>query len=235
MFVLVFPTALIFIMNRSSNVSFDVDAIMNLFTGTLMINAVALTFISSSVGNTKSLDDGEYLLLLFTRPVFRWQYIVSKWLAGTALICLVIGLQICVFAFLFHFIGKGSLGFSMVDLASLILNALGSSALIVMIFAFPARIGAIVFTVLIYLSFIAPIMLKSVPPSDLWFRSSSCDLINMVCSVFRSLIYSPIDVEAHLHSVKILWLPIVGFVSNIILYLWIAVVVMNRREFFYTN
>src|SRR5277367_1558502 len=91
MFVLVYPTALAGFINRLPGISFDFEGLSNLVYGPAMINIVAFTFVSSSIGNTKSLDDGEYLALLFSRPIFRWVYIVSKWVAGFVLVVLVVG------------------------------------------------------------------------------------------------------------------------------------------------
>jgi hypothetical protein len=236
MFVLVYPTAIITFMSRVPGVSFDFEALLSLFVGPMMINLIAFAFISSSVGNTKSLDDGEYLAVLFSRPLFRWQYIVSKWLAGSALIIVVITLQILVFMTLLFFIGRGSaISMGLIDVANLVLNAFEASALVVMIFSFPSRIGAMIFAVLIYLSFAAPIMINAVPSDAAWLTSNTKESINFFSGFLRGLVYSPIDLDPYFNSIQILWLPVWTFISNMILYLWIAIIVMNSREFFYTD
>ncbi len=236
MFVLVYPTALIAFISRLPSVSFDFEAFANLVFGPMMINVAAFTFVSSSIGNTKSLDDGEYLALLFSRPIFRWVYVVSKWLAGFALVVLVIGSQTIVFKTLLQLIGRGdqlSVGF--IDVANIILNSLQITALVAMIFAFPSRIGAMLFAGLLYLSFAAPMMFNAIPDSALWFHGDLHNIVNSISGCLRSFTYAPIDLDPYFNSIQILWLPIITFASNLAIYIWIAVVVLNNREFFYTN
>ncbi len=236
MFILVYPTAIIAVMSRLSNVVLDYQALSNLVYGPMMISVVAFTFVSSSIGNTKSLDDGEYLALLFSRPIFRWEYVLSKWLAGFLLVISVIGVQTVIFLALLHLIGRGDqMSVTFIDMANIILNALQTVALVVMIFAFPARIGALFFAGLLYLSFAAPIIVKSIPGGVSFLNGSFLDMLNFGAGCLRSFTYSPIDIDPYFNSVQMLWLPVITFLSNIVLYLWLAIVVLNNREFFYTN
>jgi len=236
MFVIVWPTALVIFVSRAPNVSFDFDALLNLFIGPIMINLLAFTFISSSVGNTKSLDDGEYLGVLFSRPVFRWEYVISKWIAGTVFIVCAVTIQTVVFLSLLLLIGRGSsISISLIDLANLILNAIQASALVVMVFSFPSRIGAIGIAGLAYLAFFAPLMLNSLPNSEFWLNGHFKSLVAISSGFLRSLMFSSVDLDPYFNSIQVFWLPAFAFVSNIAIYLWVAIVVMNKREFFYSN
>jgi hypothetical protein len=236
MFMLVYPTSIIALISRMPSASFDFDALSNLVFGPMMINIVAFTFVSSSIGNTKSLDDGEYLGLLFSRPIFRWNYIMSKWLAGFILVVGVVAVQVIVFIGLLNLIGRGdqlSVGF--IDMANIVLNSLQATALVVMIFAFPARIGAMLFAGLLYIALALPLMFNAMPDSAQWFNGNLQNIINFGSGCVRSFTYSPIDLGPYFNSIQILWLPVITFISNVALYLWIAIIVLNNREFFYTN
>ncbi len=236
LFVLAIPTALVYPLHQAPDVSVDLEPLISFFASPVMTLVVSFMFVSSSIGNTKSLDDGEYLALLFSRPLHRSTYIFSKWLAGSILVCAVIGLQLIYFIILINMIGRGaqfSMGFT--DTINLALNAFGTTALVVMIHAFPAKIGVILFAALFYLSFAAPLMVQLIPNTALFFGVDFRNTVKTACNVLRAFMYSPIDMDVYLSSIKMVWLPAVSFVSNTALYLCIAVVIMNKREFFYTN
>ncbi len=236
LFVLAIPTALVCPLQQAPDVTINLEPVITFFVSPVMTMIVAFMFVSSSIGNTKSLDDGEYLALLFSRPLFRSTYIFSKWLAGSILVCMVIALQILYFIILLNMIGRGGqFSMGLTEVANLILNAFGVTALVVMIHAFPAKIGLVLFAALLYLSFAAPLMLDFIPANALSGFVELRNAIKAGCNVMRGFMYSPIDVDVYLNSIKVMWLPAISFVSNTVLYLWIAIVVMNNREFFYTN
>src|SRR6516165_4951375 len=43
---------------------------------------VALSIISPHFANSQQRKDGEYLSLIFSRPLPRWSYVITKWLSG---------------------------------------------------------------------------------------------------------------------------------------------------------
>jgi len=235
-FVLAIPTYCVIQLNQASDAPVDFGPIISLAISPIVSMAIAFLFVGSSIGNTKSLDDGEYLSLLFSRPLSRASYIFSKWIAGSILIFALIGLQILYFFFLLYMIGRGAqCSIGLTDIVNLFLNSLGAAGLVVMINAFPAKVGLTIFGALGYCSFIAPMMFGLIPGSTSFLGGEVYKAIEFFCNILRSFIYSPIDVNVYLNSVKIFWLSAFAYVSNIALYLWIAVTVINKREFFYTN
>ena len=236
LFVLAVPTVILVPLQRSADVNIDLEPICTFLSSASMTMIVAFMFMSNSLGNTKSLDDGEYLALLFSRPLTRSSYIFSKWLAGSLLVFAIVCLQIFYFVLLLFMMGRGSqFIFSWTDLANAFLNSFGASALVVMIYAFPARVGLSIFFALVYLSFAAPFMLDLVPVRALLHSSSMHNILSGFCDLLRGFVYSPIDLDAYFNAMKISWLPILSFLSNIAIYLSIAITVINRREFFYAN
>jgi len=237
LFVLAIPTALVYPLQQASpGVSIDLEPLVTFFASPVMTMVVSFMFVSSSIGNTKSLDDGEYLALLFSRPLFRSTYVFSKWLAGSLLVCGVIALQLLYFIILLNMIGRGAqFSIGLTEVANLILNAFGAAALVVMIHAFPAKTGVILFAALFYLSFAAPLMLDIIPNYISLGGIDFRDTVKAGCNILRGFMYSPIDVDVYLNSIKVVWLPAISFISNTALYLCIAVIVMDNREFFYSN
>ncbi len=235
-FVLAIPTIILCPLQRTPDVTIDLEPICSFLTSPTIAMIVAFIFVSNSIGNTKSLDDGEYLALLFSRPLSRSSYIFSKWLAGSMLVFAIICLQIFYFAALLFMMGRGAqfiLGWT--DMANAFLNSFGTVALVVMIYAFPAKIGLMLFLGLLYFSFAAPFMLDFIPVSAFFHSNGMHNALSSFSNLIRNFMYSPIDLDTYFNSLRISWLPAVSFFSNTALYLLIAIVVINNREFFYTN
>ena len=132
--------------------------------------------------------------------------------------------------------GRGSqFVFGWTDMANAFLNSFGSVALVVMIYAFPARIGLMILFGLLYFSFAAPFMMNFIPSNTFFHTSGIHHVLSTFSNVIHSFMYSPIDLDAYFNSLRIFWLPAISFFSNITLYLLTAIVVINSREFFYNN
>jgi hypothetical protein len=214
-----------------------VPLISSLFTAPLLPMLVAYMFVRNSIGNAKSLNDGEYMALLFSRPLTRSSYVMAKWLAGSLAVFMVIICQFVFFNFGLYIRGIASQSpIEFADVANILLNSLGASAFIVMIQSFPPRVGRFVFLSVLYGSFLIPLLISS--PSS---HNAEHNLYNFqntaskAGGIVRSFFYPSIDMNSYLDSVHFYWLPIFAFVSNIALYIWIAVWILNRREFFYAN
>ena len=214
-----------------------VPLITALFTAPLLPMLVAYMFVRNSIGNAKSLNDGEYMALLFSRPITRSSYIMAKWLAGTVAVFMVILCQFLCFNLGLHLRSIASQSpIELADILNILFNSLGASAFIVMIQSFPPRVGRAVFLTVLYGSFLIPLLISS--PSSHNAATNVYNFQNAASQtggIIRSFFYPSIDMNSYLDSVKFYWLPIFAFVSNIALYLWIAVWILNHREFFYAN
>src|SRR5262249_44170006 len=68
----------------------------NMLFGPFVTMIVALFIISPQFANSQQRKDGEYLSLIFSRPLPRWSYVLSKWLTGVILILGVIIVQAAI-------------------------------------------------------------------------------------------------------------------------------------------
>ncbi len=207
------------------------------FTAPFFPLLVACMFVRNSIGNAKSLNDGEYLALLFSRPLARSSYVFAKWLAGSFAVFAIIICQLLCLSLGLHFIKLTSqLSIEYTDIANILFNSLGATALVIMVQSFPPRVGRVLYLTILYGTVLIPLLFSSPAPDnavnkDYQFQTA----VSTVCTIFRSFLYPAIDMHSYLDSVKFDWLPLLTFVSNITLYLFVAVLVITRREFFYAN
>ncbi len=133
------------------------ELISETVSGPTLAMAISYTFIQDNVANTRELNDGEYLSLLFSRPLARSQYIVSKWLAGSFGVFVIMLLNISTFNLAQTLQSRTTfVSMDAWSIANLALNALSYSALMVVIRSFPMRLGITVFVILVYASLIGP-------------------------------------------------------------------------------
>lgn len=214
-----------------------VDSIVvNLLKGSALAMGISYTFIQDNIASTKQLNDGEYLSLLFSRPLTRFQYIVSKWLAGSTGVFVIMLSNLICFNLAQLAQSHSSLvlvdGFVVVDL---LLNALSYSALMVLIRAFPLRLGLAVFIALVYVSLLGAAL-------DFSSNNLAGDLpvmhylflaISGSAAVLREFVFPSVSIYESLNSTRFSILPFLNFASNLTLYLFFASALLNRREFSY--
>lgn len=212
------------------------DAMIALVNGPTLAMGISYTFIQDNVANTRQMNDGEYLSLLFSRPLARSQYIISKWLAGSAGVFIIMLMDILVFNLAQTLQSRSTLApTDSWNMANLALNALSYSALMVVIRSFPMRLGVTVFIILVYASLISPALNFSMsnyeatlPVAYYFFKA-----VSFLANFLQQFVYPGIDIYEVFNSTKFSLLPIVVYVSNLLLYLFLATVLLNRREFSY--
>jgi hypothetical protein len=199
---------------------------------------IASMFVRDGVANWKAGKDGEYLALLFTRPLLRSQYVITKWLAGSILVFAIITVQICAFAAVQQAYGHLSAG--LIDLytfANLALNSFSLTALVVLIACVPLRLGVWLFLLLYYVaifgSAVAQISLKQSDQPDTF--AIFCQAVLWLMQTVGNFAFPSIDLFDVLNAQNFSWLPIIGYFTNISLYLLIATIILSKREFFYAT
>lgn len=212
------------------------DMLINLVNGPTLAMAISYTFMQDNIANTRQLNDGEYLSLLFARPLTRAQYIVSKWLAGSTGVFVIMVINILTFNLFQVAQGRSTLvevsAWSMLDL---LLNALSYSALMVVIRSFPMRLGITVFIILVYASLIGPALsfsmssYESTVPAVYWLFQT----LVFVSTFLHQFVFPGIDIYEVCNSTRFSLLPLVTYASNILVYLLLATILLNRREFSY--
>lgn len=212
------------------------DTLISIVSGPTLAMAISYTFIQDNIANTRQLNDGEYLSLLFSRPLARSEYIVSKWLAGSFGVFTIMVLNILTFNL--AQLGQGRSSLVSTDIwaiSNLALNALSYSALMVVIRSFPMRLGIAVFIVLVYASMFGQILNFSMSsyeaalPAAYYFFQT----LSVVSGFLQQFVYPSIDLYEVFNSTRFSILPLVVYVSNVLLSLLFATMLLNRREFSY--
>ena len=212
------------------------DTLIGIVGGPTLAMAISYTFIQDNVANTKQMNDGEYLSLLFSRPLARSQYVISKWLAGSVGVFTIMLLNILTFNLAQFVQGRSShVDTDFWTLASLALNACSYSALMVVIRSFPMRLGIAAFVILVYASMFSQILNFSMSsyqatlPAAYYFFQG----ISLLSTFLQQFVYPGIDLYEIFNSTRFSILPLVAYVSNVLLYLLFATMLLNRREFSY--
>lgn len=212
------------------------EMLVNIVNGPTLAMDISYTFIQDNIANTRQMSDGEYLSLLFSRPLARSQYIVSKWLAGSFGVYVIMLLNILTFNTAQIMQSRSTLvPIDAWSLANLALNALSYSALMVAIRSFPMRLGITIFVILVYVSLIGPALnfsisnYESALPVAYYFFQSLVFLSNFL----HQFVYPGIDIYEIFNSTRFSFLPLITYASNVLLYLLFATMLLNRREFSY--
>ncbi len=201
---------------------------------------ISYSVISPQVANSQRRKDGEYLSLIFSRPISRWNYVITKWLTGSIFVLAVIALQIA----LSHVVCSIASNFfetsptSVIDsyaVTDAIFNAFGFTALVVFISSMPQRIAVFVMILYLYLVFILTVSVGTASYLD----TLSVEQVSKSVTAAGQLLFSifVVGFDSY-HVANSSSLPIAStaiYFSNIVLYLTLATLVMSYREFFYAN
>ncbi len=196
---------------------------------------LAFVILRDSFADTRSMNEGEYLTLLFTRPVSRSDYVFSKWLATACAVAGGLLLQLCIFhvgQWLQHI--DDSYIWNQSSVINVFLNALSSSALISAINAFPRKFAVYLFILTSYSSVLARIT-NSSRRSDAAFLGDHIQSANQfdMANIVSMVLNTRIDAFDLLNINVFPWGEVIAYFSNMSLYLLLAVVLLTRREFFY--
>lgn len=213
----------------------DYMPVLDIFRNPAFMLVVGYSFAKDSSLNLNSLSDGEYFALLFTRPIKRSSYILTKavvtalgiaaLVSGGLLICLLS--QIVTGAEKIVFLDK-------FELLSVFANCWSFGCLMVFLRALPPKISNIAFVMFVYgcaggsaLNFGAKLNFDLLP-STIYLWGTLCDIV-------QQFFYPALDVEVALNSITFDPLPVVSYVSNCLIYLLAATLLVNRREFSYVQ
>lgn len=214
------------------------EPVSELFKSPLLPILIGSMFVRDGVANWRAGKDGEYLALLFTRPLLRSEYVVTKWLAGSILVFVIISTQICTFVAVQGVYGHSQMNlFEPYTFVNLALNSFSLTALVVLIACVPLRLGVWLFLLLYYVaifgSAVAQISLKQTEKPDAFVVV--CQGLLWLMQTVSNFAFPSIDVYDVLNAQNFSWLPIIAYFTNISLYLLIATIILNKREFFYAT
>ena len=213
-----------------------VELMAPLFGGPLLPMVISYMFIQDNVGNARSLNNGEYMALLLTRPLSRFSYIFTKWLAGAFGVIVVVSMQAFVFETALRIGGVPAAILDPYAALSLVLNSFSYAALVVCIYSFPQKIGLAVFLTLVYASLLGSNISSSFASDEsTGWPAMLATVIGWIFQFVHNCLLPSIDVYALFMSLNFTWTPLLTFLSNITIYLLVATFVINRREFFYAT
>jgi hypothetical protein len=199
----------------------------------LMVLCLGLAGNSSTQGGR----GGEYLPLIFTRPLARADYVISKWLAITAIGGTLVAVQNILLAIIGYVCGEPTTAAALLSaIAERFLDAaiIGAAMLLAMLNKHPY------FQIVAILSFYVWMTGQTVPPVSI-AGSTGTNEVSMMATkallkssqLISDLILPTVNVY-DLFNTKQFWpLPVVTYLSTLAVYLVASVFVINRREFFY--
>jgi ABC-type transport system involved in multi-copper enzyme maturation permease subunit len=204
---------------------------------------VGYTMVVPQVANAQLRKDGEYLSLIFTRPISRCSYVMTKWLSGVIAIIVVtcvltlMTLAFCqiLHALVFRYEAAPNIidQFAVIDV---LCNALGYSALMILVSTFPHPWGKIALIVALYAGLLASTAISVLSyAAEFMAMNDLAKPLAVIAQILTSVLGITFD---SYHIVNSSTFPIANvmiFISNVALYLTLSVLVMSLREFFYAN
>lgn len=231
MLTIAFP----FILGIASHNDEMSDMLLPLLTHSLLPMLIGFMIVAEQVANAKNVADGEYMALLFTRPISRASYVFSKWIAGS------IGVFICVLtAYMTYLLGETAAfgqfpGIDPQQILSGGLNCLSCVALIVVISCVPMRLGLFLFAVTVYVSMFGPLLTSFGVKSASSATGTTAIATGWLLQLLQTILRPSIDIAEISNAAQVNWMPVISYVSNISIYLLVATWIMSKREFYYAS
>ena len=231
-----FPILMVCLLTWNERIDTELlfELILPMFTGPMLPMFLAYMLVQDGVANSNSFSGGEYLALLFTRPVSRFNYVITKWLAASIGVSIIVAIQITTVQLMLNLKGIDMEVAGPYDMVSLILNSFSYSALIVLIYSFPAKIGIWIFLTGFYAMMLGSTITKGMsdhPGSMKEFLFWVSKFINLG----QEILLPSIDVYTLSNNLLFTWSPVLNYVFDTVAYLVLATMILNRREFFYAT
>lgn len=211
-----------------------------MLTGKVGVAFILMVLCLGLAGNTSTQGGrgGEYLPLIFTRPVSRAQYVISKWLAITAIGGILVAVQNLIVAGIGAMFGE-------------VLSPLALSTMIAERFLDAALIGAAMlltmlnkhpyFQIVAILAFYVWMTGQTLPPVSVAGPGGGTDELSLQATkvllsssqVVSELVLPTVNIYDLVNSAQFWPLPVLTYCSTLAVYLLLSIMVINRREFFY--
>lgn len=212
-----------------------------MLTGKVGVSFIMMVLCLGLAGNTatQSGRGGEYLPLLFSRPVGRSEYVFTKWVTITAIGGALAALQNVLIVICGVFFGETT---SLTGLFSMLVERfldagiLAAGMLWTMLNKHPAFqvLSIVAFYIWMLGQTVPPVSVAGARPSGVDQLALECTKILLDCSGFLGdLVLPGINVYDLLHATAPSILPVIAYFSTLAIYLTGAIISTNRREFFY--
>ncbi len=200
----------------------------------LLMNPATMMIMAWGFATDSMVKGTEYQALLFTRPLTRSSYVVSKtlmtWL-GAQFVFWKCFVALLAANLLLH--PKTVTFFTGWDLLYIVANTLSFGALAVAVHRLPTKWAGLAYILLFY-SYLG----GAAMPAGLKFTGSAQSAtvpMEMTREAFSHVLYPVIDLEAVFHSTTFSIVPILAYISNILIYITVATIMLNRRELSYAQ
>ncbi len=209
-----------------------------MLTGKVGVAFVLMVLCLGLAGNSATQGrGGEYLPLLFTRPVTRSEYVLSKWLIITLIGGSLAALQNVVVAAIGLYFGEA---ITLSAVASMIAERFMDAALISAAMILTMLNRNPVFQIVAILSFYIWLAGQTIPPVSVAGMSAGGDLsieatkfMLAVSQYIAHLILPTVNVYDLISARWLNIAPLIAYLSAVTLYLALAISTTNKREFFY--
>ncbi|MBZ0187848.1 MAG: hypothetical protein K8F91_16500 [Candidatus Obscuribacterales bacterium] len=212
-----------------------------MLTGKVGVAFILMVLCLGLAGNssTQSGRGGEYLPLIFSRPISKSEYVISKWFAIALIGGGIAALQNLMVAVIGAYFGET---ITLQALLSMVLERyldaalIGAAMLLTMLNRNPA------FQIVAILSFYIWLTGQTVPPVSVassgsdGMASLSIEATKFMLSMSQHishLILPTVNIFDMINAPVFKMTPILAYLSTVALYLVLAIQVTNKREFFY--
>lgn len=210
-----------------------------MLTGKVGVAFVLMVLCLGLAGNssTQSGRGGEYLPLIFVRPITRSQYVMSKWITVTLIGGGLAALQNLLLAVIGYYFGETistQAVLSMVIERILDAGLISAAMILTMLYKNPA------FQVTAIMAFYVWLTGQTIPPVSVagagGIQDMSISATKMMMDMSQTigqLILPNVNVYDLITGSQFSISPILAYVCAVVLYLTFSIAVINRREFFY--
>lgn len=212
-----------------------------MLTGKVGVSFIMMVLCLGLAGNTttQSGRGGEYLPLLFSRPISRTEYVLTKWVTITIIGGALAALQNVLVCICGYFFGEST---SAVGLFSLVIERfldagiLAAGMLLAMLNKHP------IFQIISICAFYVWMLGQTVPPVSVagpqieGVDKLALDATKVLLDSSQAmgdLVLPGINIYDMINSSRFSILPPVAYFSTLMLYLALAISATNKREFFY--
>ncbi len=212
-----------------------------MLTGKVGVSFIMMVLCLGLAGNTatQSGRGGEYLPLLFSRPVSRCEYVFTKWVTITAIGGALAAFQNVLVALCGIPFGETT---SVAGLASMLVERFLDAGILAAGMIWTMLNKHPIFQVASIIAFYIWMLGQTVPPVSVAGPQAAgvdqlaleCTKILLDCSGYLGdLILPGINIYDLLNSQAVSLLPVISYFSTLAIYLTGAIMSTNKREFFY--
>ena len=220
-------------MEITANSQKQIAQILNMYFASPMVCiATAYFFISDGFAGQKLISEADPLALLFTRPITRFSYVISKFCAALTGGTLIFGCGLLIVYTLAFCLGLKNLPLDYLALPNLVCNMAAWTSLIVFMHSAHPFIALTGYFVLLGTSGMGSLFISTEHSDNSWLELFR-DICLFIHNWFGDFLPSQIDLSSLMAAEAFDQYEFAVFLSNIVFFLLLATLALNKRELFY--